>query len=177
MQSVKAAPFAALASLLAWASLATAQAQDPIAVTFLPSGEIYNATHKTFIGVESNFVLKAMKVKNVSSDDVTLKRVTLDVVVGKRVAEQIVYPEESVASTMESFTRMVKGIRGDSSRILLGVDGFWDADLVSATPTLKPNQEAGFLCLHHSGPHRAPAEEFVVTLSYVHSGQEKAASP
>lgn len=147
-------------------------------IGFLPQDYVVNAVREVDKGIESDFLVRAIRVKNTTSTPLKLKEYCFDIKIKGKTVKQVAYPQEMMEGLAGNLATNVKDMedRGpEITQIFLGTERFWDAGRVSDTPTLKPNQEQGLLLEHFRVLRKATVDACVVTLSYTQDGKEKSA--
>ncbi|UCE28934.1 MAG: M23 family metallopeptidase [Candidatus Bathyarchaeota archaeon] len=133
--------------------------------------------------VESDFLLRAIRVKNTAEKPVHITRYCFDLKSEGKSQKKISYPEEMVKKRSlallelkEKLMTKRRGIketlRKGNLLLLMGTEKFWDKDQIS-TNTLEPNQETGFLHEHFRIATPEPIDELVFTAVYVKEDKQK----
>jgi hypothetical protein len=142
-------------------------------ITFLPPDYLINATRKVNLGLESDVLLRALRIKNKTSGTIKLKRIQFDIRIKDKTVRQVVYPEEMLESLARTLTKNIENIRGKPAQIFLGTERFWDNKRLSSTPTLRPNQETGVLLEHFKILRKDPIDECAVSVFYTQNDEEQ----
>lgn len=143
-------------------------------ITFLPPDYLINVARKIDSGLESDILLRALRIKNSTPGGVRLKRISFDIRVKGKTVKQVVYPEEMLESLARTLAKNVENIRGELAKIFLGTEKFWDN--VASVPILAPNQETGILLEHFKIFGKAPVDECVVSVFYAQNDRENSAA-
>lgn len=118
-------------------------------ITFLPTDYIINATCKDGSGVESDFLLRAVRIKNTTTYPTIIKRVLFDIRTKGKIVKQIVYTQEILGNLVQRLAKNKEKFRDEIPfQIFSGTKNLWDIDLISPTVNLEPNQETGILLEH-----------------------------
>jgi len=136
--------------------------------------------------VESDFLLRAIRVKNTTKKPVHVIKYCFDLRSKGKSQKKVSYSEEIVKkrslALLELKERLMTGRRGIKETLrkgnlllLMGTEKFWDKDQVS-TNTLEPNQETGFLHEHFRIPTAEPIDELVFTVVYIKENEQKNAT-
>jgi hypothetical protein len=149
---------------------------DYMEITFLPPEYLINATREIVGGsIESDFLIRAIKIKNTLADPVILTSIRFDLRIEGITVKRVAYPEETLEGRTKAFSTNVKQIQGEARLMFLGADGFWNNELVSDTPALAPQQETGILLEHFRIVRKSPIDEYLVTVTFTQNGQEASA--
>jgi len=136
--------------------------------------------------VESDFLLRAIRVKNTTKKPVHIIKYCFDIKSKGKSQKKTSYSEEIVKrrslTLLELKERLMTKRRGIKETLrkgnlllLMGTEKFWDKDQVS-TNTLEPNQETGFLHEHFRIPTTEPIDELVFTVVYIKENEQKNAT-
>jgi hypothetical protein len=160
-------------------------------IDFLPSQYLISVVRKVQglpnqHMVESDFLLRAVRVKNTTSKTVRITRYMFDLRTKGRSQKQIVYSEEVLQERSQILSEFAKRFLNKRDRIgeifrkgtvyaILGTEKFWDKDQMSSTTTLEPGREAGFLFEHFRIATSDPTDELDFIIVYAQDGEEKSA--
>jgi len=147
-------------------------------ITFLPKDFIINVCRKVNSNVESDFLVRAIRIKNTTPDTVEIRELAFDIKIKGKIVKQVIYPKGILKILTKSLPEKVKRISGapvQRSQIILGTKKFWDYESISPIPVLEPNQETGILLEHFKILKQSPVDECVVFVSYLQNGKEKTA--
>ncbi|MBD3285247.1 peptidoglycan DD-metalloendopeptidase family protein, partial [candidate division WOR-3 bacterium] len=146
-------------------------------ISFLPAEYVISASREVSGGsIESDFMIRAVKIKNTLSDSVTIHQIKFDLRIEGKSIKHITYPEEEIANLCKVFPRTITGIEGEVGQVFLGTRRFWDAGQVSSTQELKPGQETGLLLEHFRITKAKPVDECAVGVTYLHNNASKEAT-
>lgn len=146
-------------------------------ISFLPAEYVINTTREVPGGsIESDFMVRAVRIKNPLSEPVTINKIKFDLRIEGKSLKHITYPEEEIAGLCKGFPKAIAGIKGEVGQVFLGTLRFWDAGHVSDSPELHPGQETGLLLEHFRIAKSKPVDECVIGVTYTHEGSEKEAS-
>lgn len=145
-------------------------------IKFLPPDYVINITREVGSLVESDFLIRAIRIKNTSSEAIEITGYRFDVKIKGRIVKQISYPREILKSMAKSLKTNLENIRHEIRMMMLGTDGFWVDEAISETSRLEPGQEQGMLLESIVFLHKDPVDECVFTVSYIQNGGEKSAS-
>jgi len=144
-----------------------------VKITFLPPENLINATREIVGGsIESDFLIRAVKIKNTLADPVILTGIRFDLKIEGITVKRVAYPEETLKGRTEALSTNVKQIQTEARQVFLGTEKFWNNEMVSDTPTLAPQQETGILLEHFRIVRKSPVDECLVTVTYTQNGQE-----
>ena len=160
-------------------------------IDFLPSQYLINVVRKVQglpnqHMVESNLLLRAVRVKNTTGKTVRITRCLFDLRTKGRSQKQMIYPEEVLQERLQILSEFSKRFLNKRDRIgeifrkgtvyaILGTEKLWDKDRLSSTTTLEPGQEIGFLFEHFRIAASDPIDELVFITIYVQDDEEKSA--
>lgn len=159
-------------------------------VDFLPSQFLINVVRKVQRAipnqpsVESDFLLRAIRIKNTTDKIVHITKYVFDLKAKGRSKKQILYSRESVqerstalSEFAEKFLNVKEGyreiFRKGNVHALFGTGKFWDKDRLSTTITLDPGQETGFMDEHFRVAANDPIDELVFIVFYIEDNEEK----
>jgi len=146
-------------------------------LSFLPSGYVINAPREVPGGsIESDFMIRAVRIKNTLSDPVTIDQIKFDLRIEGKSVKLILDPEEAIEGLCKSLSKTIPGIQGEVGQVFLGSDKFWDIGLVSSESRLEPGQETGLLLEHFKISKAKPIDECVVGVTYLHNNTQKEAT-
>lgn len=154
-------------------------------VRFHPPGFLIGVVRKTELPekVESDFLLRAVRVRNCSEKSVHITEYSFDLRSRGRSQKKISYPEEMVKrraltllqlkeKLMVKRRGMKETLRKGNLLLLMGTENFWDESQLS-TNTLEPNEETGFLHEHFRVLASAPIDELIFTVVFIRGNEEK----
>jgi len=142
-------------------------------ISFLPQDYLINAARKVDSIVESDVLLRALRIKNTNSEAVKIKKLSFDIRIKNNTVKQFIYPEEILENLSQLLAKNVKNFRGETAQIFLGMGGFWNNECISSKPTLEPNQETGILVEHFKILQKESIDECIVSVFYTQKGKER----
>ncbi|MBU7028765.1 MAG: M23 family metallopeptidase [Theionarchaea archaeon] len=142
-------------------------------ITVFPQEYVINATRKVGSGVESDFFVRVVHIKNTTSDTVTLKKFQFDVKIGNTTVKQVTYPEEVMDSLTKKSANTFSQLTGEIAHIVFGRKKFWDNQDISDSPVLNLNQETGIFFEHFRILDETPVDACVISVGYLQNGKEK----
>ena len=145
-------------------------------IKFLPSDFVINVSRKVGSLVESDFLIRTIRIKNTSSELIEITGYRFDVKIKGKIVKQILYPREILKSLAKSLKANLGNITDEIRMMMLGTDGFWDDEAISETPVLEPGQKQGVLLESLVFLHKDPVDECVFTVFYTQNNAEKSAS-
>ncbi len=123
--------------------------------------------------VESNFLLRAVKIENNSNNPAKLIQFRFDIKRGNNVVKSILYSEDMIKEKSADLNQALERLENpDTSKIFLGVEGFWNKELFSSN-FLEPNHETGFRLEHFVHMDADPVDELILTVTYIENNEEK----
>ena len=156
-------------------------------ISHIPPQYLINVVRKVDVikeQLESDFVLRAIRIKNTTHKTVQLKKYTFDLRAKGKSRKQISYSEEILQERSKALSDLAKRflnekegyqeiLRNGTVHVLLGTDKFWDKDRLSNSPALEPLQETGVMNEHFRIVENDPIDELVLVVSYVEDGRDK----
>lgn len=158
-------------------------------IEFLPPKFIINVIRKiqeqpSRYSVESDFLLRAIRIKNTTGKTIQIRRCVFDLKIKGRSQQQILYPEEilrarirALSEFAEKFLNKRNGygdiFRKGTLHALFGTDRFWDKHRLSNTTILEPDQETGFINEHFRIVTSDPIDELVSIIFFNEEDKEK----
>ncbi len=144
-----------------------------VEIFFLPQDYLINVARKVGSIVESDVLLRALRIKNTNSEAVRIKKLSFDIRIKNKTVKQFIYPEEILENLTQILAKNVKNFRGETAQIFLGMEGFWNNECISSKPTLEPNQETGVLLEHFKIFQKEPIDECIVSVFYTQNSKER----
>ena len=148
---MKLMPFA-LTILLAICSLGcgmtneNAGSGENLFITTLPADVIYNATRDVKLGIESDFLLKAVKIANDGKEAIEVKSMTFTIFANEREIFSLIYRGEELNSFFGKYVEKFEKMTYDFQEgIFLGTTGFVDLKKSSKSAVIEPGQEAAII--------------------------------
>lgn len=158
-------------------------------IDFLPAQFILNVIRKAQ-GlpnqhlVESNFLLRAVRVENTTSRSVQIMKYVFDLRSKGRSQRQMICPKEVLQEQSRILSEFAKKFLTKRNHIgeifrkgtvcaILGTEKFWDKDRLSSTTALEPGQQTGFLLECFRIVASDPIDELVFTIVYIQNGEQK----
>lgn len=142
-------------------------------ISFLPQDYLINVARKVGSNVESDVLLRALRIKNTNSEAVRIRKLSFEIRIKNKIVKQFIYPEEILENLTQILAKNVKNFRGETAQLFLGMERFWNNECISSTPTLKPNQETGVLLEHFKIFQKEPIDECIVSVFYTQNTKEK----
>lgn len=136
-------------------------------IRLIPENYIINATMKCMWTLQSDFVIKAVKIKNDSSESVIIKKITFEVKSEGRKIKEISYSEDALEQLISGFSKRVKKKSEWDSKVMIGTANFWESDKLSDIPILESNQETGILNEFFLIVYNKPVDELVLSVSFL----------
>lgn len=142
--------------------------------------EIESVTDQTF--VESDFLLRAFKVVNTSSERVQINCYRFNFKAKGKVQNVVLHPEDAVAKSASGVSSIIGQLtregpkrkkiqQRDNFHRLMGTDAFWVANQVSSSNILSPQQETGLLSKRFRVLADAPIDELLIEVDYTENGK------
>ncbi len=95
-----------------------------VEIFFLPQDYLINVAQKVGSIVESDVLLRALRIKNTNSEAVRIKKLSFDIRIKNKTVKQFIYPEEILENLTQILAKNVKNFRGETAQIFLGMEGF-----------------------------------------------------
>lgn len=146
-------------------------------ISYLPTEYVINATRKVpGGGIESDFFVRAVKVKNTSASPLAITSISFDALAKGSLVKQVTYPDGIISDTASRLGERLKRIPEDGLRAIFGDPNFWDIQSLAGNLKLEPGKETGLLNNHFQTVAKSPVDECVVTVSYSQEGKQKKSS-
>jgi hypothetical protein len=156
-------------------------------MNYLPSQYLINVVRKVDVieeKLESDFLLRAIRIKNTTDKTVHVTKYVFDLKTKGKSQKQIHYREEILQERTKVLSELAKRFlnvregyreifRKGTVHALLGTEKFWDKDRISATTTLTPGQETGFMNERFRIVAGDPIDELVFIVFYAQENEEK----
>ena len=114
-------------------------------IEVIPQDFVINATAKCMWTRQSDFVVKAIKIKNDAPNPIVIKEISFEVIAQGQKIKEISYSGQALEHYISSFPDKAKRVRGWGGQVMIGREGFWECDMLSSSPTLLSNQETGII--------------------------------
>ncbi|MBI5806463.1 M23 family metallopeptidase [candidate division TA06 bacterium] len=147
-------------------------------ITFLPKDFMINICRKVNTNIESDFLVRAIRIKNTTPDTIVTNKIVFDIKIKGKIVKQMVYTSGCLKSLTKKLVERVARISSSPaqiSQLILGTEKLWDNDNMSNETILKPGQETGILQEHFRILNQSPVDECVVSVHYLQAGKEKKA--
>ncbi|ACB85116.1 M23 family metallopeptidase [Natranaerobius thermophilus] len=135
-------------------------------VSVIPSNYIINVTKEVNSQIESDFLLRAVKVKNNLEESVRLINISFTAIVDGRPVKKIVYSEEMIKNNASELKKSLEKIQNIGSLLILGTTNFWEYEILSETSKLEPNQETGILLEHFKILDKEAVDKCILEIFY-----------
>jgi len=132
---------------------------------------IINATMNCMGTLQSDFVIKAIKVKNDFSEPIVIERIAFFIKANGMEIKEVCYSDDALKNLIADFQKRIKGLSGWGSKVMIGTESFWNSNEVSKKPTLLPNQEIGILNEFFLVVYNKPVDEVVLAISFLQGGE------
>lgn len=145
-------------------------------IDFLPRDYLINVTRDVEGGMESDFLLRALKIKNNTRSMVEVKKISFAIKIKGMVVREVSYSGKTLGSMTRNLVKNVMNLEVHIARMFLGTENFWEPKLMSRTPGLAQGQETGLLLEHFRIVQRKqPVCECAVTVLYLEDGNLRSA--
>ncbi|MHA2357423.1 MAG: M23 family metallopeptidase [Candidatus Heimdallarchaeaceae archaeon] len=144
-------------------------------ISYLPSEYLINGIRnlEDIKRLESNFLLRAVRIKNNSKTTIRLTQYKFDIKRNTECVTSIIYNEEMIKEKSKDVEQILERlVNPEVSKLFLGEAEFWDKDLYSSIE-LKPDQETGFRLEHFVFMDIDPVDQLVFTVTYFEEDEEK----
>lgn len=132
----------------------------------IPNDYIVNPTMELMGVLQSDFVLKAGRIKNDSPEPIVITEITYTVYAQKNEIKKITYTDLALENYIAAFQKEIKNLKEWDSKVMIGVSNYWDKELVSNTTTLLPNQEIGIINEFFLVVYNTPVDQLKMTVCY-----------
>jgi hypothetical protein len=144
-------------------------------ITFFPKDFMINACRKINSNIESDFLVRAVKLKNTTPVTVEISKIAFDIKIKGKVVKQVLYPAGILEVRTKKIAKYLKNTSSTHAQVLLGTEKFWCIEKVVSAPILKSDQETGILLESFRILNQKPVDECVVSVYYLQEGKEKKA--
>ncbi len=121
---------------------------ENLSITTLPADVIYNTTRDVKLGIESDFLLKAVKIANDGKEAIEVKSMTFTIFANKREIFSLVYKGEELNSLFRKYVEKFEKMTYDFQEgIFFGVTGFVDLKKTSKSAVIGSGQEAAIISI------------------------------
>ena len=144
-------------------------------ISYLPSEYLINGIRKLedINKVESNFLLRAVNITNETTKVVKLIQYKFDIKRENKIVKTIIFNEDVIkekSNDVESFLERL--VHPDISKLFMGVEEFWKKETYSSN-ILESNYETGFRLEHFVHMDDEPADELVLSITYMEEEEKK----
>ena len=147
-------------------------------ISFLPSDYLINAVRKLegINKVESNFLLRAVKITNGTISTVKLTQYQFDIKRDNEIVKTIIFNENIIIEKSNDVEQFLERLaHPDISKLFMGIEEFWKKDSYSSN-VLEPNYETGFRLEHFVHMDDNPVDELILSIKYIEEENEKTES-
>ncbi len=137
----------------------------------IPDDYIINAPMYFPMGiVQSDFVIKAIQVKNDMPVPVRIEEINYQLnCMGRKIGE-FCYKDDALQILTEEFPNKIQHCSDWDLNVMIGNDKFWDSSQLSNSPSLLPGQEIGILNEYFIVLYHLPIDELKITITYDQEG-------
>ena len=131
-------------------------------ISTIPSDFIINATFDSNGMMQSDFLLRALRIENDSDAEMKIEKIAFQLKAQGRMVREVCYYKEALDILLNGFPDKAKNL----GKIYLGTDTFWDCSCLSNSPVLQPGQETGIFTEFFLVVNIQPIDELVIEVSY-----------
>jgi len=144
-------------------------------IAMIPQDYIICTTQEYSGTIQTDFVIKAVKLKNKTGEPLSIKEIAFELFVQGEMIKQISYKKEALNRLIDNFPKKIKSLDGWDSQLLIGREMFWDYNELSEHVILLPNQETGIINEFFIVICENPINELNIIVSYIENGVLKTA--
>ncbi len=151
-------------------------------IEYLPSPDLYNVgrtieTEKGDMKIETDFMLRAIKIKNTIDKAINIKKCIFELNSESENQKKIIYSakilEQRAITLIPLIDRLMvpktgyrEILRKGNVGQMFGTEYFWDMNQFTGSAALKPNQETGFTYEHFRITSLKSIDELKITIVY-----------
>ena len=135
-------------------------------IDFLPADRKVKTADELTDVMESDLMLRAIKIKNTTDENVQLQKIQLDIKSNHDLIKQLVYTEETIQQLCNMLNQNKEKNDGNISKVIVEKNNFFHKELIAESPMLKPGEETGILMERISVFNKTPIDECVVKAFY-----------
>lgn len=140
-------------------------------IKMIPEDYIINATMQCMGTLQSDFVIKAIKIENSSLKPIIISKITFEIMSEGKKVKEICYCEQALDLLVHDFPSKIDSLNDWNSKVMIGTEQFWDVDKLSISSTLQANQETGILNEAFLIIYKKPIDELILSISFFQDGQ------
>lgn len=136
-------------------------------IKMIPDDYIINATNQfNMWWLQSDFVSKAVYIKNDTSKPITINKIAFELNADRRKVKEVCYDGDALELIINDFPNKIKWCSDWDSKVMIGKERFWNIENLSTGSTLQPNKETGILNEFFIVVYNKPIDEVVLAISY-----------
>lgn len=138
-----------------------------------PQDYIINATRQVENNIESDFLLRAIRIKNNTSKSKDIKEIFFTLGIEGKEVKKIAYNGEALQTQLHTLGKNVEQFNEMASLFLFGEKNFWDKGSLSSDTLLEEGQETGIILEHFKILKKGPVDECKLGVKYLCGQEEK----
>jgi hypothetical protein len=116
--------------------------------------------------VQSDFVCKAIQIKNDSELLLTMKGINFQLYAEGRKVKEINYEGDALENLIQHFPDKIKFHNEWDTKVMVGREKFWDIEKLSEGINLQPNQEIGILNEYFIVIYPKPIDQVILSVEH-----------
>lgn len=141
-------------------------------ITILPRDYIITMTDFTVDTYFSDFMLRALRIRNTSNETMEIQEVSFTVKKNGLVIKNYYYSSEALKFWLPRWNKKIQ-ISNDHQRMaLIGAKEFWDYNSLSESTILKPGEEIGLRNEYFHILFNELLDELIIQVKYTQEGSE-----
>lgn len=121
--------------------------------------------------IQSDFVLKAVNLKNDTTDTITITKIAFELNVQGSKIKEISYDKTAAAKLLAEFPDKIQHCSGWDLKVMLGQEKFWNTSLLAGGAVLEPGEETGLLNEFYIVIYQTLIDELILTVEYIRNGE------
>lgn len=132
----------------------------------IPEDYIINAPMQFPWMMQSDFVLKAVYLKNDTFATIRISKISFELNVNGKRMKEVCYSDTALEQLIKEFPNKIKYCSDWDSKVMIGKEKFWNLENLSDDIIMKPNQEIGILNEFFIVVYHMPIDEVIISVSY-----------
>jgi hypothetical protein len=142
-------------------------------INFSPSEYVINVPKKVGKRIESDLLLRALRIWNNTVTPIVIEEVSFELIAGKNSVMRIGYPKQALRYQFGRIAEVAPRVQGNVLKTFLGRERFFQSERVTSSSTLKGGQEVGILLQHFRVLYRKPIDGCEISINYTLAGERK----
>ncbi len=148
------------------------KAGESLSVITLPTDVVYNMTRDVKIGIESDFLVKMIKIVNEGKDAFEVKSLAFAIYAKEHEIFNLTHKGEELKSLFEKYVEKFEKMSYDFVEgIFLGTTGIVNVKKTTSSTAIKPGEEAGIINIPFRFYADGPATKCNIHFEFLQSGK------